>query len=69
MLLPDEAKAQGARPSWFGYISTPDVDADVEAIVAAGGKLFRDGGNTGQASAASPWSPTRRARFSGCGPI
>jgi predicted enzyme related to lactoylglutathione lyase len=42
MLLPDVAKAQGARPSWFGYISTPDVDADVKAIVAAGGTLFRE---------------------------
>jgi uncharacterized protein len=41
MLLPEEAKAQGARPSWFGYISTPDVDKEVEAIVAAGGKLYR----------------------------
>jgi len=42
MLLPEVAKGQGARPSWFGYISTPDVDADVKAIVAAGGTLFRE---------------------------
>ncbi len=41
MLLPDEAKAQGARPSWFGYITSPDVDADVAAIVAAGGQVYR----------------------------
>ncbi|MCI4678253.1 VOC family protein [Rhodoblastus acidophilus] len=41
MLLPEEAKAQGARPSWFGYVTSPDVDADVAAIVATGGQLFR----------------------------
>jgi predicted enzyme related to lactoylglutathione lyase len=41
MLLPEAAKAMGAGPSWFGYISSPDVDADVAAIVAAGGKLYR----------------------------
>ncbi len=41
MLLPEEAKAQGARPSWFGYIASPDVDADAAGIVAAGGRLFR----------------------------
>ena len=41
MLLPEEAKAQGARPSWFGYITSPDVDADVAAIVGAGGQLYR----------------------------
>jgi uncharacterized protein len=41
MLLPEESKAQGARPSWFGYITSRDADADVEAIVAAGGTLLR----------------------------
>jgi uncharacterized protein len=41
MLLPEEAKAMGARPSWFGYISSPDIDADINAIVAAGGKVYR----------------------------
>ena len=41
MLLPEEAKAQGARPSWFGYIASPDVDADAAGVVAAGGRLFR----------------------------
>lgn len=41
MLLPEEAKSQGARPSWFGYIATPDVDADIAAIVAAGGQVYR----------------------------
>jgi predicted enzyme related to lactoylglutathione lyase len=40
--LPDEAKAEGARPSWFGYIATPDVDAQAAAIVAAGGRLYRE---------------------------
>lgn len=41
MQLPREAKAQGARPSWFGYISSDDVDADVDRILAAGGRLLR----------------------------
>ncbi len=41
MQLPEEAKAHGAPPNWFGYISSGDVDADVEKIVAAGGRLFR----------------------------
>lgn len=40
MLLPEEAKAKGARPSWMSYISSADVDADVEKILAAGGKLY-----------------------------
>lgn len=41
LLLPEEAKAQGARPSWFGYIASPDVDADAAQIVAAGGRIAR----------------------------
>lgn len=41
MELPAEAKAQGARPSWMGYIHTPDVDAEVASIVAAGGQVYR----------------------------
>ena len=69
MLLPDEAKAQGARPSWFGYISTPDVDADVEGHRRRWREGLSRGGNPAEASAASPWSPTRRARLSRCGPI
>jgi predicted enzyme related to lactoylglutathione lyase len=42
MTLPDEAKAQGARPLWMGYISTPDVDAEVTAVAAAGGTVHRE---------------------------
>jgi predicted enzyme related to lactoylglutathione lyase len=41
MAVPEEAKAQGARPSWFGYIASDDVDGDVGKILAAGGKVFR----------------------------
>lgn len=29
----------GARPSWLGYLSTPDVDRAIAAIVAEGGKV------------------------------
>jgi len=42
MTLPDEAKAQGARPLWMGYISTPDVDAEIAAVAAAGGTVYRE---------------------------
>jgi predicted enzyme related to lactoylglutathione lyase len=30
---------QGARPLWLGYLSTPDVDGQLTAIVADGGKV------------------------------
>jgi hypothetical protein len=39
---PADARAAGARPAWFGYISVPDVDAGALSIVEAGGKLHRD---------------------------
>ena len=39
---PDDARAAGARPAWFGYVAVPDVDAAARAIVDAGGKLHRD---------------------------
>ncbi|MGO8737469.1 VOC family protein [Rhodoblastus sp.] len=39
--LPEEAKAQGARPAWIGYVASPDVDAEFGAIVAAGGRMHR----------------------------
>jgi predicted enzyme related to lactoylglutathione lyase len=42
MTLPEDAKAMGARPSWFGYVSTPDVDAEAALIQAAGGALYRE---------------------------
>jgi predicted enzyme related to lactoylglutathione lyase len=29
----------GARPQWLGYLSSPDVDAQLSAIVADGGKV------------------------------
>jgi predicted enzyme related to lactoylglutathione lyase len=42
MQLPEEAKARGARPSWFGYISSDDVNMDVADIDDAGGTVYRD---------------------------
>jgi uncharacterized protein len=41
MLLPEAAKAMGARPHWMGYISSDNVDADVEKVAAAGGKVYK----------------------------
>ena len=51
-----EMAAQGARPMWLGYLNVDDVDATIAAIEADGGRKF-------MASAASAWSPTRRARL------
>lgn len=31
----------GGHTAWIGYISVPDVDAHIEKIVAAGGKLWK----------------------------
>jgi predicted enzyme related to lactoylglutathione lyase len=38
--LTPEMTAEGARPAWLGYIGVDDVDATVEALTAAGGKLL-----------------------------
>jgi predicted enzyme related to lactoylglutathione lyase len=39
MKLTEDMTAHGARPCWLGYISVPDVDKAVEAIITDGGKL------------------------------
>jgi predicted enzyme related to lactoylglutathione lyase len=39
MQINDDMKANGARPAWIGYIHVDDVDAKVEALKAAGGKV------------------------------
>ena len=41
MVLPDEARAQGVRPSWIGYVSVDDVDAYAKRVEQAGGKIHR----------------------------
>jgi predicted enzyme related to lactoylglutathione lyase len=41
MLLPEEAKAMGAPPSWIGYIHASDVDAATESLRKAGGTVHR----------------------------
>lgn len=40
MTQPEEAKAMGAPPAWLTYVSVPDVDAEVSAFEAAGGKVL-----------------------------
>ena len=42
MAIPDEAKAMGAKPAWLGYIAVDDCDASAKAIMAAGGKIYRE---------------------------
>ena len=41
MEMPTDYAAGGGTPAWFGYISTSDVDAAVEQLVRAGGKVHR----------------------------
>ena len=40
MELPIDARANGARPGWIGYIGVDDVDACVAAIAACGGAVL-----------------------------
>jgi predicted enzyme related to lactoylglutathione lyase len=42
MRLPDEARAAGARPGWTGYIWVPEVEAAMDKVVAAGGRVHRE---------------------------
>ena len=37
--LSDEMRANGARPTWLGYIAVDDVDTSVDSIVKAGGSV------------------------------
>lgn len=39
MALTDEMIGGGAKPGWLGYIYVPDVDAEVERILAEGGQV------------------------------
>lgn len=41
MTTPAEAKAMGAPTCWTGYIRVENVDAGVEKLKAAGGRVFR----------------------------
>ena len=41
LALTEAMKAGGARPGWLGYIVADDVDASVDALVKAGGKVHR----------------------------
>ena len=40
--LSDDMIAHGARPGWFAYIDVDDVGAELEALKAAGGRVFMD---------------------------
>jgi hypothetical protein len=41
MVLPAEAKAMGAPPSWLTYIGTPNVDETAQQAVSLGGKILK----------------------------
>jgi hypothetical protein len=38
--LSEEMRANGARPTWLGYIGVDDVDASVDSIVKVGGSVL-----------------------------
>ena len=40
MGLPPDAAAQGAPPSWLGYVEVPDVDATIAQAVKLGAKVI-----------------------------
>jgi uncharacterized protein len=39
MLLSDDARARGAKPSWIGYVGVDDVDATADRILRLGGAV------------------------------
>jgi uncharacterized protein len=41
MPVPEEARAEGVRPHWSGYIAVDDVDDYAERVKAAGGAVHR----------------------------
>lgn len=41
MLLPEDAKAMGAHPTWLVYIGTPDVDETTRLAAELGGKVLK----------------------------
>src|SRR5690606_414706 len=42
MVIPPEAAAQGAPPSWSGYICVDDCDAAADKIKSLGGQVMRE---------------------------
>jgi len=40
--LDDHMIANGAKPGWFAYLDVSDVDAELTALKAVGGKVFMD---------------------------
>src|SRR5580698_10899202 len=41
MQMPEEARKNGARPAWVGYVHVDDVDAKAEEVKKAGGAVHR----------------------------
>ena len=41
MAIPDDMRAAGGRPSWFGYVAVRDADAAAASFIAAGGRTLR----------------------------
>jgi predicted enzyme related to lactoylglutathione lyase len=41
MDMPEAYRKGGGHPAWVGYVHTPDVEAAVEALKKAGGKVHR----------------------------
>ncbi len=60
MAMPEEARQAGARPAWTSYVAVDDVDAEAERFKTKAAPSITDP-RTFRASAASPWSATRRS--------
>jgi uncharacterized protein len=45
MSMPEEARANGARPAWAGYVAVEDVDQFAERVKKAGGSVHRAPGD------------------------
>ena len=56
MAIPEALRADDARPGWFGYAATDDVDADAARVKEAGGTIKRASEDF-RMSAASPSLP------------
>jgi predicted enzyme related to lactoylglutathione lyase len=41
MTVPEEAKKQGARPGWIGYVAVDDVDKRAAELTEIGGTVYR----------------------------
>ena len=66
MSVPEEAKQQGARPMWVGYVGVDDVDAATEKAKQLGGVVYRPPADIPSVGRFATTSATRNARCWQC---